>query len=96
MTSLRSRFSSVRAFSPTTLNVARMPSLREEVGDVQGGVVAGRQEVVLGVEPEDDVDARLVGAGGAGQGSGQEQQGDEERAEAREDGHGKPPENGRG
>ena len=30
--------------------------LGEELGDVQARVVVGRQDVVLGVEPEDDVD----------------------------------------
>src|SRR5439155_22851313 len=35
----------------------------QEVGDVQRGVVTRRQDVVLGVEPEDDVDARF-GVGG--------------------------------
>src|SRR5207245_439195 len=52
MTSARERCSRTRAFSPTTLNVPRIPR-GEDLGHPLGGVVAGRKEVVLGVEPED-------------------------------------------
>jgi len=48
----------------------------EVVRDAQGRVVGGRFEVVLRVEPEDDVHGRLRGKAG-----GEEQQAENERAE---------------
>ena len=66
----------------------------EKVGDVQGRIVAGGQQIVLGVEPQDDVNPRLVGSGSRRQ-RHQHNQGDEKQAETREDRHGKPPVDGK-
>ena len=34
--------------------------LRQEFGDVQGGIVASRQDIILRVEPEDDINRRCA------------------------------------
>src|SRR5262249_28277204 len=44
------------------------PFVTQEIGDTQGGIIAGRQDVVLGIEPENDIDPRCRLAGGNGAG----------------------------
>ena len=57
MTSVLPRFSRTRAFSPTILNVAWMPAASASRQPLRRVVILW-QDVVLGVEPEGDVDGR--------------------------------------